>query len=107
MFSGKADSAILLGFEYTINLYNLIKIVGAVLEKINFFLFFLCELPLILRVCQNRKKKPRHICKRTPDIGFERDRSIGLGSTIGDGQTDRQTDRQTDTQTHRHTHTFF
>ena len=34
-------------------------------------------------------------CKGTLDIIFERDRSIGLGSTIGDGQTDR------------HTQTFF
>ena len=32
----------------------------------------------------------RYICKGTLDIKFKRDRSIGLGSTIGDGQTDRQ-----------------
>ena len=44
-------------------------------------------------------KKTRDICKRTLDIEFQRDQSIGLGFTIGDGLTDRQ--RQT------HTHTFF
>ena len=51
------------------------------------------------------KKPARDIYKRTLDIEFERDRSIGLGSTIGDGQTDRQTDRQTGR--HTHTQTFF
>ena len=55
------------------------------------------------------KKTARDIYKRTLDIEFERDRSISLGSTIGDGQTDRQTERQTDRptdrQTDRHTHT--
>ena len=43
------------------------------------------------------KKTARDIYKRTLDIEFERDRSIGLGSTIGDGQTDRQTQTQTHT----------
>ena len=38
---------------------------------------------------------------RTLYIKFERDRSIGLGSTFGDGHTDRQT------YTHTHTETFF
>ena len=41
---------------------------------------------------------------RTLDIEFERDRSIGLGSTMGVGRrvaTVRQTDRQ-DRQTHTH-----
>ena len=47
------------------------------------------------------KKTDRDIYKRTLDIEFERDRSIGLGCTFGDGQTDRQTDR------HTHTQTFF
>ena len=37
------------------------------------------------------KKTTRDIYKRTLDIEFERDRSIGLGSTIGDGRTVRQT----------------
>ena len=51
IFSGKAVSVTLLGFEYTINLQNLIKIVGVIFEKIKFF--FLCELPLILGVGEN------------------------------------------------------
>ena len=56
---------------------------------------------------KKKKKGARDICERTPDIDFERDRSIGLGSTFGDGQTDRQTDRHTHTHTHTHIHTFF
>ena len=51
---------------------------------------------------------------RTLYIEFERDRSIGLGSTFGDGHTDRQidgrtdqTDRHTHTHTHTHTQNFF
>ena len=46
------------------------------------------------------KKTAGDIYKRTQDIEFERDWSIGLGSTTRDGQTDRQTDRHT--HTHRH-----
>ena len=42
----------------------------------------------------------RDIYMRILYIEFERDRSIGLGSTFADGQTDRQTD------THTHTHFF-
>ena len=55
IFSGKADSVTLLGFECTINPQNLIKIVGAIFEKMK--IFFLCELPLVLRVDRKRKKK--------------------------------------------------
>ena len=44
---------------------------------------------------KNKKKTARDIFERTPDIEFERDRSIGLGCTFGDGHTDRQTDRHT------------
>ena len=62
------------------------KIVRAISEKINFLNFFLCELPLILRVHRKRKKKRRDICKGTLDIEFERDWSVGLGATLGDGQ---------------------
>ena len=53
IFPGKADSVILLGFECTINLQNLIKIVLAIFQKIKIFNFFLCELPLILGVREN------------------------------------------------------
>ena len=68
------------------------------MRKSKFLIFFSCELPLILGVREKTKKKTaRDIYKRTLDIEFERDRSIGLGPTIGDGQTD----------THTHTHTYF
>ena len=69
------------------------------LRKSKYLNFFLCELTLILGLGEKLKKEVRDICKRTLYIEFERDRSISLGSTIGDGQTHRQT--QT------HTHTFF
>ena len=32
------------------------------------------------------KKRPRDICKGTVDIEFERDWSVGLDATLGDGQ---------------------
>ena len=80
------------------------KIVRAIFEKFEILIFFLCELPLILGV-GGKLKKTRDIYMRTLYIEFERDRSIGLGSTFGDGHTDRSTDRQTDRQTERHTHT--
>ena len=40
-FSEKANSVILLGFEYTINPQNLIKIFGDIFEKIEILNFFL------------------------------------------------------------------
>ena len=70
IFPGKADIIILLGFECTINSQNLIKIVGAVFEKIIFFYFFSCELPLILGI-RGKLKTARDISKRTLDIEFE------------------------------------
>ena len=45
IFSGKADSVILLCFECTINTHNLIKIVVAIFEKIKIFYFFLVNYP--------------------------------------------------------------
>ena len=60
------------------------------------FYFFLCELPLILGVGVKLKKKAGDIYRRTLDVEFERDRSIGLGSTIGDGKTNRHTNPHTD-----------
>ena len=54
IFSGKANSVILLSFECAINPQNLIKIVAAIFEKIEILNFFLaCELPLILGVGEN------------------------------------------------------
>ena len=63
------------------------KIIAAIFEKIKIVIFFfLYELPLILRVDRKRKKRARDICKRTLDIECERDRSVGLGAMLGDGQ---------------------
>ena len=70
------------------------------LRKSKFLIFVSRELLLILEVGEKLKDR-RDIYKRILDIEFEQDRSIGLGSTIGDGQTDRQTDR------HTHTHIHF
>ena len=70
-FPGKADSVILLGFEYTINPENLIKIVGAIFEEMK--IFFSCELPLILRV--DRKQKYRLVIfAREPFQGIFREK---------------------------------
>ena len=55
-----------LGFEYTINPQNLMKIVGAIFEKIEILNFFLCELPLILGLGRKLKKKAPDICERNP-----------------------------------------
>ena len=46
----------------------------------------LCELPLILWVARKRKKQAEDMCKRTPDIEFEQDWSVGLGAILADGQ---------------------
>ena len=59
-FPEKADSVILLGFEYTINPQNLIKIVRAIFEKFEILHFFSCELPLILGV-GGKLQKPLEI----------------------------------------------
>ena len=93
IFQGKADSAILLGFECTINPQNFMNIVWAIFEKMKILNFFLCELPLILRVGGKLKKMARDICTRTLYIEFERDRSIGLGSTFDDGHTENKNKR--------------
>ena len=95
IFPGKADSVILLRFECTINSQNLMKIVEAIFEKIKILNFFLMWTTLNFRVRGKIKKPTRDIYMRTLHIEFERDRSIGLGSMIGDVQT------------HTHTHTHF
>ena len=133
IFPRKADSVIFLVFECTINPQNLMKIVGTVFEKMKILIFFLCELPLMLRVDRKRKKWAKDICRGNLGIECERDRTVGLGATLGGnlkktardiykrtvdveferdrsiglGSTigDGQTDRQT--HTHTHTHTFF
>ena len=86
IFTEKADSVILLGFECTINTQYLNKIVGAIYEKIEILIFFLCELPSILGVTRKRKEQVEDICKGTPDVEFEEDWSVGLGAVLADGQ---------------------
>ena len=56
-----------------INPQNFIKIVTAIFEKMDILKFFLCEVPLILRVARKRKKQAGDICKGTPDIKIEQD----------------------------------
>ena len=63
------------------------KIARAIFEKINILIFFLCELPLILRVGRKLKKKKKQagdFCKGITDI--ERQRAVSLGATFDDGQ---------------------
>ena len=62
------------------------KIVGAIFEKMIFWLFFLCELPLILGLGRKIKKTVRDICEGTLDVDFERDWWVGLGPALGDGK---------------------
>ena len=107
IFPGKAEGVILLGFECTINPQNLIKIVRAIFEKFEIFNFFLMWTTLNFWVRGKTKKTARDIYMRTIYIEFERDRSIGLGSTFGDDHTDRQTHTRTHTHTHTHIQTFF
>ena len=57
------------------------KIVRAIFKKMK---FFLCELPLILRVYRKKKKQAGDICKGILDIECERDWPVGLGATLGD-----------------------
>ena len=86
IFSGKADSVILLCFECTINPQNLIKIVPAIFEKIKILNFFLMWTTLNFEGRSKTKKTARDICKGTLDIECERDRLVGLGASLGDGQ---------------------
>ena len=61
------------------------KIVGANFEKMKILNFFLCELPLILRVNRKWKTQAGDNCEGTLDVECERDWSVGLGATLGDG----------------------
>ena len=69
------------------------KIVDAIFEKIGIFIFlFLCELPLTLGVGGTLKMKDPGYLQWTPDIEFQRYRSIGLDAMFSDchrNKTDR------------------
>ena len=65
-------------------------------EKIEIFIFlFLCEVPLILGTGGKLKIKGPGYLQRTPDIEFQRYRSIDLGAMLGDCHRDRRTDKWT------------
>ena len=59
------------------------KIVRATFWKMKFLIFFLYELPLILRVDRKRKNGLQIFAGGILDIDFERDWPIGLGATLG------------------------
>ena len=62
IFPGKADSVILLCFECTINLQNLIKIVRAIFEKFEILIFFLMWTTLNFRdMLEKGKIGRRHL----------------------------------------------
>ena len=85
-FPGKADSVILLGFEYTINPQNLMKIIGAIFEKMKIKNFFLIWTSLNFEDRSKTKKRAGDTCKGTSDIESEQDWSVGLSATLGDMQ---------------------
>ena len=60
-FLGKADSAILLGFECTINPQNFMKIVGAIFEKMKNLIFFLMWTTLNFQGRSKTKKKKKEL----------------------------------------------
>ena len=64
IFSGKAESVTLVGFECTVNLQNLINFDGAIFDKIENFNFFLCELPIILSVGRKQKYAQENLIYR-------------------------------------------
>ena len=53
------------------------KIVGAIFDKMKILNFFLCELPLILRVDRKRKKPAGDIWKGTLDMDVN-----GIGQLV-------------------------
>ena len=62
------------------------KIVGTIFEKMKILIFFLCELTSIFKSRSKTKERAGDICKGTLDIEYERDWSVGLGATLGEGQ---------------------
>ena len=74
------------GKTLAINPQNLIKFVGAIFEKIEILIFFLCELPLIFGEARKRKEQAEDIYMGTPDIEFEQDGSVGLRAILVYGE---------------------
>ena len=60
-FSGKSRQCHILRLRMYYKSYNLIKIVGAIFEKIKIFNFFSCELRLILGVGGKLKNSSRYL----------------------------------------------
>ena len=102
IFPGKADSVILLGFEYTINPQNLIKIVRATFEKIVILIFFLMWTTLNFRGRGKTKKNGSRYLHEDPIYRIWT-RSINSFRLY----VWRRSHRQTDTHTHTHTDIFF
>ena len=74
----------------------MIKIVDAIFEKIEIFIFlFLCELQLILGVGGKLKIKGPGYLQRTPNIKFQLYGSIGLGAMFSNYHRDRRTNKWT------------
>ena len=70
IFPGKFASIKLLGFECTINPQNLIKVVGAIFEKIKFFYIFLMWTTLNFRVRVKTNKKCSRYLREDPRYRF-------------------------------------
>ena len=104
-FPKKIASTTLLGFERTINPQNLIKIVVAIFEKIFFFIFFLCELPLILGLGGRRKKNSWRYLREDPRYRFWT-RSVNWFRLYVRRRSDRHTHARTHARTHSRTHTL-
>ena len=72
--------------DWWVGLGATLGVVKTFFEKIEIFIYFLYELPLILGL-GGILRKTRYICKWTFYIEFEQDRPISLGSTLGDTDT--------------------
>ena len=62
------------------------KIVAAIFEKMKILVVFLIWTTLNFEGRSKTKKWAKDTCKGTVDIEFERDWSVGLGATLGNGQ---------------------
>ena len=86
IFPGKFAGITLLGFECTINPQNLIKIGGAIFQKIKLFNFFLMWTTLNFRVRVKTNINVQDICETTLDIDCEQDWRLCLGPALVDGK---------------------